>query len=253
MTRRTPALVLAALALVGGASQPAEAAKEPPAPQLVAGARVGVVNLLDAEVTHFHASTHIENSYLKTYPLNWSVNAMLLSLVTEHVTQLGFTAVPLAPGDMLTRARESCFLNAALAKGLSKECAKTFAVFAAASQLSALIVLGPGRNDSNHAGGARHKELPEYLRGWCFVTGEGTSAAPQLLDLTELLLIATPPAGAMLLDREWGGGGGGWPGYQAPPDLKAIPQTQLDQLQPLFSAMLKRQADALLAHLQLAH
>jgi hypothetical protein len=253
MTRRTPALVLAALALVGGASQPAEAAKEPPAPQLAAGARVGVVNLLDAEVTHFHASTHIENSYLKTYPLNWSVNAMLLSLVTEHVTQLGFTAVPLAPGDMLTRARESCFLNAALAKGLSKECAKTFAVFAAASQLSALIVLGPGRNDSNHAGGARHKELPEYLRGWCFVTGEGTSAAPQLLDLTELLLIATPPAGAMLLDREWGGGGGGWPGYQAPPDLKAIPQTQLDQLQPLFSAMLKRQADALLAHLQLPH
>jgi hypothetical protein len=252
MTRRTPALVLAALALVGGASQPAEAAKEPPA-QLAAGARVGVVNLLDAEVTHFHASTHIENSYLKTYPLNWSVNAMLLSLVTEHVTQLGFTAVPLAPGDMLTRARESCFLNAALAKGLSKECAKTFAVFAAASQLSALIVLGPGRNDSNHAGGARHKELPEYLRGWCFVTGEGTSAAPQLLDLTELLLIATPPAGAMLLDREWGGGGGGWPGYQAPPDLKAIPQTQLDQLQPLFSAMLKRQADALLAHLQLPH
>ena len=45
----------------------------------------------------------------------------------------------------------------------------------------------------------------------------------------------------------------GWPGFQAPADLKAIPQTQLDQLQPLFSAMLKRQADALLGHLQLAH
>jgi hypothetical protein len=252
MTRRMPAMVLAALALVGAAWRPAEAAKEPP-PALTAGARVGVVNLLDAEVTHFHASTHIENSYLKTYAVNWSVNAMLLSLVTEHVTQLGFTAVPLAPGDMLARARESCFLNAALAKGLSKDCAKTFAVFAAASQLSALIVLGPGRNDSNHAGGARHKELPEYLRGWCLVTGEGASAAPQLLDLTELLLIATPPAGAMLTDREWGGDGGGWPGFQAPPDLKAIPQTQLDQLQPLFSAMLKRQADALLAHLQLPH
>ena len=253
MTRRTPAIFLAAVLLVGAAWRPAHAAKEPPAPQLTAGARVGVVNLLDAEVTHFHASTHIENSYLKTYPVNWSVNAMLLSLVTERVTQLGFTAVPLAPGDMLARARESCFLNATLAKGLSKDCAKTFAAFAQAAQLNGLIVLGPGRNDSNHAGGARHKELPEYLRGWCFVTGEGANAAPAMLNLTELLLIATPPNAAQLMDREWGGDGAGWPGYQAPPDLKAIPQTQLDQLQPLFSAMLKRQADAILGHLQVSH
>ncbi len=80
----------------------------------------------------------------------------------------------------------------------------------------------------------------------------GRSAAPTLLSLTELLLIGVGPAGVQLADRQWGGDGQSWTGYQAPADLKALPAQQLDQLRPLFAAMLQRQADALLAHLQVA-
>src|SRR2546430_13682002 len=59
--------------------------------------------------------------------------------------------------------------------------------------------LGPGRNDSAH--GDRRRQLPEYLRGWCFVTaarGEEDTAdkPPVLLDLTELLLIGPAPPSA---------------------------------------------------------
>jgi hypothetical protein len=227
------------------------AARPPPALALPPGARVGVVNLLDPEVTHFHASRQIENSFLKTYTVSWSVSAMLLGAVKDRLGQLGLTVVPVAAGDALRRARESCFLDASLAKGLPKECGPLYVQLAASQGLQAIIALGPGRNDSAHAGGARHKDLPEYLRGWCFVTG-GSDPLPVLLDQTELLLVGVIASKAELFGRAWGGDGKSWTGYQPPADLKAFSEQQLNQLQPIYGAMLKQQADTALAPLQLA-
>lgn len=244
---------LAVLSLMGGVIVPSLAmAAKPPVPlQLPAGARVGVVNLLDPDVTHFHAARQIENSFLKTYTMDWSVDAMLLAAVQDRLTQLGLTPVPIGPGDELRRAREPCFLDAALARGLPKECTALYTRLAASERLSALFVLGPGRNDATHAGGARHKELPEYLRGWCFVTGQGSGdTSPQLLNLSELLLIGINPKGAQLVDREWGGDGQPWSSYRAPADLKEFPGPLLDQLQALFAGMLKQQANGAFTHLQ---
>jgi hypothetical protein len=150
----------------------------------------------------------------------------------------------------LRRARESCFLDASLAKGLPKECGPLYVQLAASQGLQAIIVLGPGRNDAAHAGGARHRDLPEYLRGWCFVTG-GSDSLPVLLDQTELLLVGVTASKADLFGRAWGGDGKTWTGYQPPPDLKAFSEQQLNQLQPLYGAMLKQQADTALAPLQL--
>ena len=96
-------------------------------------------------------------------------------------------------------------------------------------------------------------ELPEYLRGWGFTTFEGSTTPPQLLNLTELLLVNVTPDGAQLVDHEWGGDGGGWTGYKPPADIKSIPDQQLKQLQPLFAALLQQQGGSLLTHLQLAH
>jgi hypothetical protein len=253
MSRRTATPYLGALcaALLGAMPATLAAARQPPALALPAGARVGVVNLLDPEVTHFHASRQIENSFLKTYTVNWSVSAMLLAAVKDRLDQLGLTAVPVAASDALRRARESCFLDAALAKGLPKECGQLYVQLAAAQDLKAIVALGPGRNDSAHAGGTRHRDLPEYLRGWCFVTG-GPDPLPVLLNQTELLLVSVTGSKAELIGRAWGGGGKNWTGYQAPPDLKAFSEQQLNQLQPLYGAMLKQQADAALAPLQLA-
>ena len=250
LSAAVPGLVATFLVATG-----AVVAKEPLTLQLPAGARVGVVNLLDAEVTHYHAARLLQDSFLKTHPVKWPVAAMLLGAVSGELTQLGLAPVPLAAGAELSRARESCFLNAELAKGLRKECAGPFARLAAAAHVDAIIVLGPGRNDSAHAAATRHRELPEYLRGWCFVSGEGgagADVAPALLAFTELLLIAAGPAGMQIFDREWGGDGHSWTGYQPPADLKAIPAQQLDQLQPLFGALLQQQGEALLRHLQVA-
>ncbi len=246
----TPYRAALCLALLGAVPGAALAAHPLPSLALPAGARIGVVNLLDPEVTHFHASRQIENSFLKTYTMSWPVSGMLLAAVKDRLGQLGLTAVPIAPTDALRRARESCFLDAPLAKGLPRECGSLYAQLAASQGVAALIVLGPGRNDSAHAGGNRHRELPEYLRGWCFVTG--ADAAPALLDLTELLLIGVSGSQGQLIGRGWGGNGV-WTGYRAPPDLKAFPEQELEQLQPLYAAMLKDQAGTALTPLRLAH
>ncbi len=215
-----------------------------------------MVNLLDAEVTHFHASRQLQNSFLKTYTVDWPVNAMLMEALRERLTQMGLVPVAAGATQALSRAREACFLDAALAKGLPKACGPLFAQLAAAEHVDAIVVMGPGRNDSAHTGGARRRELPEYLRGWCFVRAvrseeRAAENAPVLLNLTELLLIGLSAQGAEINAREWGGDQTQtWTGFKPPPDLKDIPDQQLSQLQPLFAAMLKQQASGMLGHLQ---
>lgn len=229
------------------------AASEPAVAELPGGAHIGVVNLLDPEVTHFHASKELQSSFLKTYTVNWPVSAMLAQALQARLTQMGFAPVAVEASGALRDARESCFLNASLAKGLPKECRQPFAQFAGANHLDALIVFGPGLNNSAHAGAGRHKELPEYLRGWCTVSGEGASA-PALLNLTELLLIRPAEKGAELTARQWGGNEvQAWIGFTQPKDLKVLEDAQLDQARPLYAAMISRQVDGLLAHLQVAH
>jgi hypothetical protein len=196
----------------------------------------------------------VQNSFLKTYTVDWSVNAMLMEALRERLTQMGLVPVAAAATEALRRAREACFLDAALAKGLPKTCGPLFAQLAAAERADAVIVLGPGRNDSAH--GTRRRELPEYLRGWCLVTearGEEGAAekVPVLLNLSELLLIGVAAPSAEINARQWGGDQfQTWTGFKPPPDLKDIPEQQLGQLQPLYAAMLKQQASGVLAHLQ---
>jgi hypothetical protein len=229
------------------------AAGEAVVTELPAGAHIGVVNLLDPEVTHYHAAKELQSSFLKTYTVNWSVPAMLAQALQARLTQMGFAPVAVEASGALRDARENCFLNASLAKGLPKECRKPFAQFASANHLDALIVFGPGLNNSAHAAGGRHKELPEYLRGWCMVSGEGASA-PALLNLTELLLIRPTEKAAELTARQWGGNEvQAWIGFAPSKDLKVLEDAQLDQARLLYASMLSRQVDGLLANLQVAH
>jgi hypothetical protein len=240
--------------LLGLAAGPALAASEPAVVELPAGAHVGIVNLLDPEITHFHASKELTSSFLKTYTVDWPLAAMLTQALQAHLTQLGFAPVVLEASAVLRDAREACFLNASLAKALPKECRLPFGQFATANHVEALIVLGPGLNNSAHAAAGRHKELPEYLRGWCLVSGEGAvGSAPSLLNLTELLLLRPTDKGAELGARQWGGDEvQTWVGFTPPKDLKVLEATQLNQTRPLYTAMLSRQVEGLLAHLRAA-
>lgn len=220
---------------------------------LAKGARVGVISLLDPEVTHFHTAKALKDSFLKTATVTWAVDTMLTEALKDRMSQMGLVLVPLGVTDELDRAREDCFLNGSFVKSLPKECILPVRHIINNERVDAVIVLAPGLNNSTHAGGARRKELPDYLRGWGFVTGDSVTAGgkPILFSMTELLLVAPTPEGPAVRGREWGGSYTlEWTNFIPPADLKEIPPQDLNQLQPLFGGILSRQTGRLLDQVQ---
>ncbi|MBS0376947.1 MAG: hypothetical protein JSS29_00565 [Proteobacteria bacterium] len=242
--------IAGAVATFIAGSLPARAAHAPAELTLGAGARIGIVNLVDAELTHYHAARHVQDGFLKTYPLSWSVAAMLAEALRDPLAALGLTGVALVPPESLRRAREACFLNANLEKALPRECVAPYGEVLASQKVQALIVLGPGLNDGTHAGGARRRELPEYLRGWCLASGEGEAQA-QALNLTELILVAPGARGAQLLARVYGGSAPESP-VAAPADPKSPTAQELEALRAVFAGLLARQCAALFAQVRLS-
>lgn len=237
MMRRWLALLLLALA------SPVFAGNAPARLVLNKGARIGIVSLLDPAVTHYHAAKDIEASFMKTQFVNWNIEAMLVAALKERFTELGLVEVPLSANDALNKTRDNCFLHAALVKGLPRECGPAFAELASTQRLDAIIILGPGLNDSGH--GKRRKDLPDFLRGWGFSTG--TEDKPELFNMTELLLVSTSDQGVKLGAREWGGSyAQQWSSFMGLPDERAVSSDQLGQLVPLFADVLNRQCSRLL-------
>jgi len=244
----TKVVLAACLLLAGFVTVPAALAKNPTQLLIHKGARVGIINMMEPEVTQFHTSKVLEQSFLKTQPVNWQVDSMLSDAVSARLTKLELVAVPVAATDALMRGRDQYFVDNSVAKGLPRELSREFGQLATAEHLDAVIVLAPALNNSSQAGsgGTVRRGLPDYLRGWGFVTGEGNEK-PSLFNITQVLLISFTPDGAVMNEREWGGGyADEWPDYTPPPNPKLIPQDQLDHLQPLFGRLLARQADRVL-------
>lgn len=240
------------LALLLALSAPL-AAKDAAPLTLARGARVGVISLVDPEVTHYHAAKSIKDTALHTEPVGWSVSNMLMDALKDRAAQMGLVLVPLSVTDELDRSRESCFLDGTFTRNLPKECVLPFQHLGAAEKVDAVIALAPGLNNNAHAGSTRRKELPDYVRGWGFITGDAASpdGKPTLFSLTELLLVAPSPEGPVLHGREWGGNYAlEWTNFVAPPNIKEIPTQDYAQLQPLFAGILSRQTARLLDQIQ---
>ena len=239
----TKVVFAACLLLAGSLAGPLALGKDPTQLLLHKGARVGVVNMMDPEVTHFHTSKVLAQSFFKTQPVNWQVDSMLGDAATQRLTQLELVPVAMGASDTLMRNRDDFFVNNSVAKKLPREVAREFTQLAATERLDALLVLAPGLNNSSQAGGAVRRGLPDYLRGWGFVTGD-TNEKPSLFNMTQVLLIGIEPDGAALSAREWGGAyTDEWSEYVPPDNPKQIPLEQLDRLQPHFGRILARQAN----------
>lgn len=218
------------------------------------GARIGVISVLAPEVTHFHAAKSIQDTALHTESVDWSIGNMLMAALKDRAAQMGLVLVPLPQSDELDRSRESCFLNGNFNKSsLPKECLGPFKDLDIEG-IAAVIVLAPGLNNGVHAGSTRRKDLPEYLRGWGVITGDGASpdGKPALFSMTEMLLVARSSEGPLLRAREWGGNYElDWTDYVPSANPKELPPDSYAKLQPLFAAILLRQGTRLLDQIQM--
>ena len=238
--KRLLAIVLTSLVM----TSTAVSAKDKPPVSLPKGTQVGVVNLLDPELMHYHAAKQTSNSYVKARAVNWNVDEMLLTALQAQPGGADLTLTPVAPSDTLLRSRESCFVNAPLVKGLPRKCSAGLVELANSANVSYLIVMAPGLNNADHSEGPR-LETSAMLRGWGFVTHEfaGAKDKPNLFCEVEMLLVSVTAEGATLRAREWGGSYNyQWQTYTVPADPKVFPPEQLEQLQPLFATILGRQA-----------
>jgi hypothetical protein len=227
------------LLLAGSLVGPLAIAKNPTPLVLHKGARVGVINMMDAEVTHFHDSKVLTQSFFKTYLVGWQVEAMLNEAVTQRLTELGLVVAPMGASDSLMRNRDEYFVNNSVAKKLPREVARQFAQLAASEQIEALIVLAPGVNESSQ--GPVRKGLPENIRGWGFLTND-SNGPPTLFNITQVLLIGIEAGNAALNAREWGSGySDEWVNHAPPAEPKRIPPDELNKLQPLFNRILAQQ------------
>jgi hypothetical protein len=245
---------LIAIALASLTAGATAMAKDKMPMEIAKGTQIGVVNLLEAEVMHYHAAKDSRDSFLKIQAVRWSADDMLNDALRAEAAPAGLTLMPLAPTDALVRARESCFVNAPLVKGLPKNCSAGLVELASSARVNYLILMAPGLNNADHAGSSRVDGVSEMLRGWAFFTRErgGSKDRPTLYSEIELLLISVTPEGATLRARQWGGIYTSlWQSYVIPADPKAIPPQQLDQLQPLFAGMLSRQAKDLLSQVRI--
>jgi len=239
--KRLLAVALTSLVLTSAGA----VAKDKTPPSLPKGTQIAVVNLLDAEIMHYHAARQTLNSYVKIQAVNWNVDEMLMTALQAQPATSDLTLTPVAPSDTLLRARESCFVNAPLAKGLPKNCSAGLVELASSANVNYLIVMAPGLNNADHSDGGPRLDTSSMLRGWGFVTHEfsGAKDKPNLFCEVEMMLIAVTPEGAALRVREWGGSYNyQWQTYTVPPDPKVFPPEQLEQLQPLFATILGRQA-----------
>src|SRR6267142_3086253 len=58
-------------------------------PKVIAsGAQIGVVNLLNAEVMHYHAAKEAKDSFLKIQAVKWPVDDMLTEALKGQLDQL---------------------------------------------------------------------------------------------------------------------------------------------------------------------
>jgi hypothetical protein len=223
--------------------------------EIASGVQIGVINLLDPELMHFHAGKKADESFMKFQAVTWQVDDMLNAALKDPLGQKGLTLVPLAPSDALVRSREHCFVNAALVKGLPADCSSPLVQLAADAGVNLLIVMAPGLNNSDHTGSSHNDGVSETLRGWGFLTRgiAGAKDKPTLFSDTELLLVGITPQGATVRARQWGGNYQlKWQNYVPPTDPKAIPPEQFNELQPLFASMLSRQGQELLAQVRVS-
>ncbi len=258
------AVSLLALGSAWGADKPAAALREQvhrPDPDeaavaltLPGGARIGVIDLLNTDITHFHTGRGGgNNTFMRTYSVRWPLAEEVDQPLANAIQSAGFTAVPTAASDLLRKQREAWFLSTTRSNKLTKACAQELARSAADGKLDAIVVVAPGFNDSPQAvEGTRLRQLPQYVQGWGFTTVEDDrgSMNPVLFNLTQILLIEITPDGAKLRHREWGGAYlYDWVGFTPPPDLRSLPDAEVEKLRPLVADILSRQTTRLLTHL----
>ena len=114
-------MLLAAIAVIAGSNAMAE---EMPL-AIPKGGRIGIIDMMTPDVTHFHVGASPVKSFLRTYRAAWSVADVIDEPLIWSLTNIGLEPVSLQASELLRRQKQSWIMSnpqkAKLARGCLEE------------------------------------------------------------------------------------------------------------------------------------
>jgi hypothetical protein len=218
------------------------------------GGRIGIIDMVTPDVTHFHIGASPVKSFLRTYRASWSVADVIDEPLIWALTNAGLEPVSLQASDLLRRQKQSWIVSNPTSQKLPRGCLEELDRVINEERLSALIIVAVGPNVSPEAvEGNRLKKLPEYIQGWGFSTSDDSEGLtkPVVFNLTQMLLVGKTTDGVRLEHREWGGTYVyEWPNFVPAADMKAMSDADIAKLRPVITDVMKRQIARFMPHLQ---
>ena len=212
-----------------------------------AGGRVGIIDMVTNDVTHFHIGKSEATSFMRTYRGNWVAADIIDDPLIASLSGAGFQPVSVPVSDTLRKERQSWIVEKPRSERLPRGCMKELARIMNEQNLAGLIVVAAGANsEPEYVDGDRYSRLPGTLQGLGFSTSDlpiGTTRAG-VFDFTQIIVIAKDGDGAELVMRDWGGNRVyEWPNYDPGANPKQLPPELVAELRPVIADALKKRID----------
>ncbi|MEJ1966576.1 MAG: hypothetical protein WDO56_35575 [Gammaproteobacteria bacterium] len=208
-------------------------------PTIPAGARIGIIDMVTNDVTHYHAGAKEVNTFLRTYRGDWDAADLIDAPLMSALTGAGFEAVAVGASEELRKERQSWLVENPRANKLPRGCLKELGRIMTDQNLAALIVVAPGANtDPEYVEDNRWSLLPRAVQGIGFSTSDGPNGTTKavVFDFTQMVVVVKTPDGPRLVARDWGANRiYAWPGFDPGANLKALSAAQLVSLRPVIS------------------
>jgi hypothetical protein len=212
-----------------------------------AGGRVGIIDMVTNDVTHFHIGKNEATSFMRTYRGNWVAADIIDDPLIASLNGAGFQPVSVPVSDALRKDRQSWIVEKPRSDRLPRGCMKELARIMNEQNLAGLIVVAAGANsEPEYVDGDRYSRLPGTLQGLGFSTSDLPIGASKvgIFDFTQIIVVAKDGDGAELVTRDWGGNRVyDWPTYDPGANPKQLAPELIAELRPVIADALKKRID----------
>jgi hypothetical protein len=223
---------------------------------LRAGARVGIIVMMPADLTHYHVGKSQFASFMRTYPISWPVSEVVDDPLAVMLKGMGFEPVFLDATEQLRRQRQKWIVSNPLENKLPRAAEEEIWRILEAENLQGLVIVVPGPNaNPESVQGNRLRRLPTYVQGWGFSTSDEPEGVTQpiVFNLTQMLIIGRDGEAPELILREWGGAFVyEWQGFEPGNDLKVLSAEAISKFRPVMKDVVQKQIERLNERITLA-
>jgi hypothetical protein len=210
------------------------------APVVRAGGRVGIIEMVTNDVTHFHVGRTDMTNYMRTYRGDWGATELIDVPLMNALADAGFQPVAVEASETLRKEKQAWLIQKPTANKLKGGCLKELGRIMTDLNLAALIVVAPGANSDPEFTWAR---LPNTVQGFGLMTSEEANGVTKaaVFDFTQFVMVANTADGAELVARDWGANlPYDWPGFDPRANLKVLTNGQLAQIRVVLESAMKK-------------